>query len=76
MAEKTKTYTAFDYADIVDYLNKKWDIPNVKHLNGEAAAAQVRRLVGSCVWGCICGPLCVRSEWLASRVCVCVCVMS
>lgn len=40
VAERNGTYDAFDYADIVDYLNKTWDIPNVSGLSGEAAAAQ------------------------------------
>ena len=41
VAEKTGTYTAMDYADIVDYLVKRWDIENLKgSLTGEAAAAQ------------------------------------
>lgn len=40
VAENTGTYTAMDYADITEYLNKKWDIENQDNLTGEAAEAQ------------------------------------
>ena len=33
-------YTGHDYADIMDHLNKRWDIANITGLGGEAAAAQ------------------------------------
>ena len=29
VAESTKTYTAFDYADIMEHLVKRWDIMNM-----------------------------------------------
>jgi len=40
VAERTGTYTAFDYADIVEYLVKKWKVADRSGLNGEAAEAQ------------------------------------
>jgi acyl-[acyl-carrier-protein] desaturase len=40
VAERTGVYTGHDYADIMDHLNKRWDIANITGLNGEAAAAQ------------------------------------
>lgn len=35
VAEKTGTYTAFDYADIVEYLNRRWRIAERRDLTGE-----------------------------------------
>lgn len=48
VAERSGTYTAMDYADIVDYLIKKWKVADRTGLNGEAAEAQdyVMRLPG------------------------------
>lgn len=40
VAEKTGTYTAMDYADIMDHLIVRWDVPGRQHLSGDAAAAQ------------------------------------
>lgn len=40
VAERSGVYTGHDYADIMDHLNKRWDIANITGLNGEAAAAQ------------------------------------
>ncbi|KAG2491318.1 hypothetical protein HYH03_010324 [Edaphochlamys debaryana] len=40
VAERTGTYTAMDYADIVEYLVGRWNVPELTGLNGEAAAAQ------------------------------------
>lgn len=40
VAEKTGTYTAMDYADIMEHLCKRWDVANRTGLNGDAAAAQ------------------------------------
>lgn len=40
VAENTKTYTAFDYADITEHLNKRWRIGERSGLSGEAAEAQ------------------------------------
>ncbi len=33
-------YTAFDYADIMEFLIKKWKVGDRNHESGEAAAAQ------------------------------------
>lgn len=40
VAERTGTYTAFDYADIMDFLVKKWRVSEITGLNGEGAGAQ------------------------------------
>lgn len=40
VAERTGTYTAYDYVSIMEYLLKRWDVANVKGLNGEGAEAQ------------------------------------
>lgn len=40
IAEKTGTYTAWDYADIMEFLIKKWDVPSRKGLKPEAEEAQ------------------------------------
>ena len=40
MAERTGVYTAFDYADIMDHLIKRWDVPTRTNLSTEALAAQ------------------------------------
>ena len=40
MAQRTGSYTAFDYADIVQYLNERWTIKDRSFKSGEAAAAQ------------------------------------
>lgn len=40
VAEKTGTYTAMDYADIMEHLCKRWDVANRTGLSGDAAAAQ------------------------------------
>ncbi|KXZ50904.1 hypothetical protein GPECTOR_14g151 [Gonium pectorale] len=40
VAEKTGTYTAMDYADIIDHLVVRWDVANRSGLNGNAAEAQ------------------------------------
>lgn len=40
VAENTKTYTAFDYADIMEHLNKRWEIAGQSFHTGEAAEAQ------------------------------------
>lgn len=34
------TYTAYDYASIMDHLIKRWEIADVEGLSGEAAEAQ------------------------------------
>lgn len=51
VAERTKTYTANDYADIMKHLIKRWDIAARDFKSGEAAEAQVTRkgtLAGIC----------------------------
>lgn len=50
MAERTKTYTAFDYADINDHLLNRWNIANIQVRVG------VWRGWGAwvCVWMCGC----------------------
>jgi len=40
VAERTGTYTAFDYADIMDHLITRWEVAGRSGLSGEAAAAQ------------------------------------
>ena len=40
VAENSGTYTAMDYADIADHLNKRWQIAERSGLSGEAAEAQ------------------------------------
>lgn len=40
VAERTGTYTAFDYADIMDHLNSRWLVADREHLSGDAAGAQ------------------------------------
>lgn len=37
VAEKTGTYTAFDYADIMDHLIKRWDVAGRRDLTGEVS---------------------------------------
>eukprot|EP00879_Flechtneria_rotunda_P012149 GHRR01012689.1.p1 GENE.GHRR01012689.1~~GHRR01012689.1.p1 ORF type:complete len:232 (+),score=65.15 GHRR01012689.1:1155-1850(+) len=39
VAEKTSTYTAMDYADIMEHLNKKWRVAERDDLTGEACEA-------------------------------------
>lgn len=39
VAERTGTYTANDYADIMEHLIKRWNIPNRSDLTGEACDA-------------------------------------
>lgn len=40
VAERTGTYTAFDYAGIMEHLIKRWEVAERKGLSGEAAEAQ------------------------------------
>ena len=40
VAEKTQTYTAFDYADIMEVLIERWNIADIKDLNAEGMEAQ------------------------------------
>ncbi|KAG0557668.1 hypothetical protein KC19_9G071200 [Ceratodon purpureus] len=40
VAQRTGVYTARDYADIMEHLVKRWDVPNIKGLSPEAEAAQ------------------------------------
>lgn len=40
VAEYTKTYTALDYADIMDHLVQRWDLGHQTGLSAEAAEAQ------------------------------------
>ncbi|KAI8463447.1 MAG: stearoyl-ACP-desaturase [Monoraphidium minutum] len=40
VAERTGVYTAFDYADIMEFLVKKWKVADRNHTSGDAAAAQ------------------------------------
>lgn len=35
VAEKTGTYTAFDYADIMEHLSKRWKLSERTDLTGE-----------------------------------------
>merc|ERR1712087_732026 len=42
VAEKTETYTAFDYADIMEHLVKRWEISSVTGLNADGLEARVR----------------------------------
>ncbi|WIA20089.1 hypothetical protein OEZ85_005948 [Tetradesmus obliquus] len=39
VAEKTGTYTAMDYADIMEHLNKRWRVAERSDLTGEACEA-------------------------------------
>lgn len=38
VAEKTGTYTAFDYADIMDHLIKRWSVAERRDLTGEVSS--------------------------------------
>eukprot|EP00199_Chlamydomonas_sp_CCMP681_P002230 CAMPEP_0119103992 /NCGR_PEP_ID=MMETSP1180-20130426/2318_1 /TAXON_ID=3052 ORGANISM="Chlamydomonas cf sp, Strain CCMP681" /NCGR_SAMPLE_ID=MMETSP1180 /ASSEMBLY_ACC=CAM_ASM_000741 /LENGTH=399 /DNA_ID=CAMNT_0007088635 /DNA_START=42 /DNA_END=1241 /DNA_ORIENTATION=- len=40
VAERTGTYTAFDYADIMDHLVNRWHVADSKVVSGDAAQAQ------------------------------------
>lgn len=40
VAERTGTYTAFDYASIMEHLIKRWKVAQVQDLSGDAAEAQ------------------------------------
>jgi acyl-[acyl-carrier-protein] desaturase len=40
VAERVGVYTAFDYADIMEFLIKKWRVGERSHQSGDAAAAQ------------------------------------
>ena len=40
VADRTGTYTAYDYASIMDHLIKRWKIADLDGLSGEAAEAQ------------------------------------
>ena len=40
VADRTGTYTAFDYADIMEHLIARWEVPKRAGLSGEAAEAQ------------------------------------
>jgi acyl-[acyl-carrier-protein] desaturase len=40
VAQRTGVYTARDYADIMEHLVKRWDVPHVTGLSPEAEAAQ------------------------------------
>lgn len=40
VAERTGTYTAQDYADIMEHLNNRWEISGLTGLGGQAAEAQ------------------------------------
>ncbi|PNW70003.1 hypothetical protein CHLRE_17g701700v5 [Chlamydomonas reinhardtii] len=40
VAENTGTYTAMDYADIMEHLVGRWNVKNLTGLNGDAAAMQ------------------------------------
>jgi acyl-[acyl-carrier-protein] desaturase len=40
VAERLKVYTPVDYTDIMEHLNKYWDIASLKGLNDKAEAAQ------------------------------------
>jgi hypothetical protein len=39
VAEKTGTYTAFDYADIMEHLAKRWKLADRSDLTGEVSRA-------------------------------------
>lgn len=39
VAERTGTYTAMDYADIMEHLNERWKIGERNDLTGEVSAA-------------------------------------
>lgn len=41
IAEDLGVYTAMDYAEIIEHLNKRWDIEHIKLVDGEAAKDQV-----------------------------------
>lgn len=36
VAQRTGVYTAIDYANIIEHLNKRWDLANLEGLGGEA----------------------------------------
>eukprot|EP01024_Parvocaulis_polyphysoides_P042069 TRINITY_DN3854_c0_g3_i4.p1 TRINITY_DN3854_c0_g3~~TRINITY_DN3854_c0_g3_i4.p1 ORF type:complete len:404 (-),score=66.68 TRINITY_DN3854_c0_g3_i4:386-1597(-) len=40
VAERLEVYTAFDYADIMQFLVRRWKIAEIKNLSGEAQQAQ------------------------------------
>ncbi|KIZ00474.1 acyl-carrier-protein desaturase [Monoraphidium neglectum] len=40
VAERSGVYTAFDYADIMEFLIKKWKVADRSHESGDAAEAQ------------------------------------
>ena len=40
VAQSTGTYTAYDYADIMEHLIKRWDIEHTEGLSPEGAEAQ------------------------------------
>lgn len=67
VAEKTGTYTAFDYADIMEHLSKRWKLADRSDLTGEVSithmrpqhqhkAAEIGRT--SCTYGCMQHVLC------------------
>jgi hypothetical protein len=62
VAEKTGTYTAFDYADIMEHLSKRWKLSERTDLTGEvrshAAAAQLQASLES---------LCTQLESLCTQ---------
>jgi hypothetical protein len=47
VAEKTGTYTAFDYADIMEHLGKRWKLADRSDLTGEVSSRARRAEHGS-----------------------------
>lgn len=50
VAEKTGTYTAFDYADIMDHLIKRWDVAGRRDLTGEVSSKRCSVVVKGSVF--------------------------
>ena len=50
VAEKTGTYTAFDYADIMEHLSKRWKLAERTDLTGEVSRLQHSTAPHSTAW--------------------------
>lgn len=46
VAEKTGTYTAFDYADIMEHLGKRWKLADRTDLTGEVSSSLTTTTTG------------------------------
>lgn len=52
VAEKTGTYTAFDYADIMEHLSKRWKLSERSDLTGEVRTHAAAALLQAGLRGC------------------------